>query len=514
MAVITVDQLISGGSNVLIAILAARLLNPTQFGLFGIVFLVYMILVGISRGLVSDLVLVHPTESRERPGDAIGAALVVSTPVAIALAGVGYGLSQWNHTLGVALIVLAACLPLLVLQDVGRYLSFATRRPMRAVVLDSVWLVVMFALVAVLATRHGRTLASVIAAWGGSGAVAGVMVFVWYDVRQVRLSLAWIRSTWALGWRYLLSYFSMQGAALGMTSEIGGIAGTRALAGVQGTLVLVRPYTVFQTAISTAVIGEVAHAAGEPRRIWRQTITTSTLTGAIAAVTLAVMVALPTRLGHTLLGASWHLTQPLLLPAGLQIVVAGLVTGPLAALLGMKAVRKALTLNVCTTVVMLIGAGAGAAANGAKGALWLVDAGVGLMMVVTWVTLAMHLRNPETASAAVQTGGRTLAIEAAAPAFGLAAVLESGIGALGAADGAPEGPLIRTLEAGNGAPEGPARWLPQAPATGTLTEASSGNGAPEGPAKWLPEGLADGALEEPASASRLPSNIVPGSRRA
>jgi O-antigen/teichoic acid export membrane protein len=391
LAVITADQVISGASNVLIAILAARLLSAAQFGLFGIVFLVYTLVVWITRGLVSDTLLVHPLESRERPGEAIGTALVLAALLSIGVAGVGAAIRFWDPAFGDALLVLAGCLPLLVLQDVGRYLAFATERPMRAVLLDTVWLVVMVGAVAALFVTGTHSLVWLVGAWAGSGAAAGLFVCAWTGVREIQLDLGWLRKTWGVAWRFLVSYATMQTSALGMSAEIGAIAGATALGGVQGTLVLVRPYTTFQVAAITHWIGEVARSRGR-RQVWRHALAASSLTAAVAVTNLAVMLVLPNRIGETLLGASWHYAKPLLLPAAVQLVILGLLTGPQTGLLGLRAMNKVMAIGVTTTVVSLIAAGAGAALGGAKGALWLVDAGLGVVMVVWWATLAAHLR--------------------------------------------------------------------------------------------------------------------------
>lgn len=403
LAVMTVDQVISGASNVLIAILAARLLSAADFGLFGIVFLVYVILIGVTRALVSDPLLVHPVESRSRAGEAIGTGILLTLPLAIGLAAAGLGIRMWDPSLGDALIVLAACLPFLVMQDVGRYLGFATQRATRAVILDTVWLLAMFALVGVLLTRHGRTLASFIAAWGGSGAVAGVLLFAWYDFRRVRFGLAWLKQTWGLAWRYLVWYTSMQGSALGMSAEVGAIAGARSLGGVQATVLLVRPFTTFQVAAATAGIGEIARAAGHKMRIWRHALGVGAVTGAAAAVNMVVMLVLPNDIGKALLGASWHPAQPLLLPAGLQIVFIGLATGPTAALLGIRAMNTVMGVNIAGMILVLAGAAIGAVLDGARGALWLVTASRVILMLASWAALTVRMRR--VVPAAGERGG-------------------------------------------------------------------------------------------------------------
>lgn len=390
LAAITVDQVISGASNVLIAILAARLLSAAQFGLFGIVLLVYTILVWVTRGLVSDTLLVHPVETHERPGEAIGTALVLAVLLAAGLAAVAIGIRFWSGMLGDALLVLACCLPLLVLQDVGRYLGFATERPKRAVVLDTLWLVVMIGAVAALFVTDTHSLTWLVAAWAGSGAVAGLFVCAWYRPREIRLDLRWLRNTWGVAWRFLASYAAMQTSALGMSGEVGAIAGARALGGLQGTLVLVRPFTTFQVAATTHWMGEVARSLGR-RRIWRHALAASSMTALVAAANLAVMLVLPNRIGEILLGASWHPAKPLLLPAAAQLVILGLLTGPQTGLLGLRAMNKVVVLGITTTVVSLIAAGVGAEIGGAKGALWLVDAGQAVLMVFWWAAFAAHL---------------------------------------------------------------------------------------------------------------------------
>jgi len=42
LSTITIDQAIAGGSNVLIMVLAARVLGTERFGLFGLVFLLFV----------------------------------------------------------------------------------------------------------------------------------------------------------------------------------------------------------------------------------------------------------------------------------------------------------------------------------------------------------------------------------------------------------------------------------------------------------------------------------------
>jgi O-antigen/teichoic acid export membrane protein len=423
LTTITVDQVVSGASNVLIALLAARLLDAAQFGLFGIVLLVYVILVSVTRALVSDILLMHPLESEQRPGEAIGTACVLSLALAAGLAAIGAALRVWNAGFADALLVLAACLPLLVAQDVGRYLGFATQRPLRAVVLDAVWLVAMLGGVAVLFATGTHKLDWLIAAWAGSGAAAGLLLFARYPLRSVRLDLHWLRETWGVAWRFLVGYLSTQSGALGMSSEIGGIAGARALGGVQGALLLTRPFTTFQVAVVAHGIGEVARSLGRVRRIWRHALVTSGLAGAVALLNAIVMAVLPAGVGRLLLGASWAPAKPLLVAVGAQILCIALATGPQAALVGMRAMGKSMALGMLAAVALFSTAGAGALIDGARGALWLAAAGQAVVLTAAWMAFVAHMRRLEPVVEAVPRAPASAplvgvgALPASSPAF-------------------------------------------------------------------------------------------------
>jgi O-antigen/teichoic acid export membrane protein len=386
LRLITIDQAIAGASNVLAAVLAARLLGVASFGLFGILFLIYTIVIGVSRALVSDPLLVHPVEAEQRPGDVIATSCMLGIGLGAVVLVAGFAAHPWNPSLGNALMALSVCVPLLVLQDLGRYFAFATQRPTRAVALDLAWLLIMFGAVAALFITNTRTLAGFIVAWAGSGAAAGLLLFWQYRGLEIGLGFSWLRHTWTFSWRYLISYTSTQGAALAASSGVGAVAGARALGGVQGAMLLVRPFMTFQVAATAASIGEVTRASAESRRLRRHATRTSALTTGIALGNAVVLVVLPDRLGEIVLGASWHAVKPLLLATGVQIICLGLLTGMRAGLLGMRAIRQVMARDVATTVVVLVATVCGAIVNGAKGALWAVALGQGLMAVIWWMT--------------------------------------------------------------------------------------------------------------------------------
>jgi O-antigen/teichoic acid export membrane protein len=394
LSLITVDQAIAGGSNVLIAVLAARLLDAASFGLFGIVFLLYVMAQGVSRALVCDPLLVHPVEAEERKREVIGTSGLLGLALGFGVILIGLAMLLVDDRLGAALIVLGGFLPLLVLQDLGRYLAFAAQRPTAALTLDVTWLVLLVGAVVPLFVTDTESLAWFIAAWAGSGAVAGLLLFVQHRGLGVRLGLDWLRYTWGFSWRYLISYMATQGGALAGSSAVGAIAGARALGGVQGAILLVRPFMTFQIAVIAASIGHVTRSLGAEGAIRRHVAGTTVITTAAAAANLAVMLVLPDSAGEAVLGDSWEVAEPLLLATGVQIVFLGLMTGARAGLLGMRAIRQVMRIDVMTTALVLIASIVGAVINGALGALWAVAIVQALVALVIWITFLG--RTPQT----------------------------------------------------------------------------------------------------------------------
>lgn len=411
LTIMTIDQVISGASNVLMAVLAAHVLGVASFGLFGIVFLVYTLACGVSRSLVSEPLLVHPIEAEDRPGEVIGAALLISLGLAVIVLLAGFAVLQWNTSLGYALVVLAGCLPLLVLQDLGRYQAFAIQKPGRAIVLDVAWLVLLFGGIAAIFATHERTLVWFIVVWAGSGAAAGLLLAFQYRALELDITLRWLGFTWGFSWRYLVSYSSIQGAALVGSAAVGGIAGARALGAVQGTLLLQRPFTTFVSAAGAAGIGDIRRSrTGDEIR--RHIGRLAALSSGAALLNAIVLMVLPTRLGQLVLGGTWHAAKPLLLPTAVSLICLGVTTGARSGLLGMRRPTPAVVIDVVSTIVGLGATVFGAAVDGARGAVWGV-AVVRILALVPWwfecLTFARRAEPTGISAAAVAEPAGTVA---------------------------------------------------------------------------------------------------------
>jgi O-antigen/teichoic acid export membrane protein len=110
------------------------------------------------------------------------------------------------------------------------------------------------------------------------------------------------------------------------------------------------------------------------------------------------MLILPDGVGEAILGDSWEVAEPLLLATGVQILFLALMTGVRAGLLGMRAIRTVMMIDVVTTALVFAASIIGAEINGALGAIWAITFVQALMAVVMWATFLTHL--PRAAAAA------------------------------------------------------------------------------------------------------------------
>jgi O-antigen/teichoic acid export membrane protein len=384
LTTITVDQVISGASNLGVSVLAAHALGLRAFGLWEITFLVFVLVQSGSRALVCEPVLVHPQEADERPGDVIGTAAVLGLTQGVLIGVAGGAALLWDGGLGRALLVLAVCMPLLVIQDLGRYLAFVRHEPMRALGLDLAWLgLVVLAMAVVLGTDHA-TLGWFALAWAGSGAVAGMLTLFHHRASPWRLDLGWLRETWHLTWRYLVSGVFGAGGALAVVLVVAGMAGAAALGAVRGAQLLTRPFLTVYVAVSSAGVSELSRvppAGAEHERHVRRTTAVATIA---AVATLVVLVVVPDRIGRVAIGDVWDAAEPLLVPAAVQIVFIGLAAGMRAGLLGVRAIGTVMWLDLAVGALLLAAITLGLAVGDVRTAYWCLALAQGVAAAFTW----------------------------------------------------------------------------------------------------------------------------------
>ena len=393
---VTVDQGISSASNLLPLIWVAHALTPADFGRFSLVFLVYVFAqTGVVRSLVSATVVVHPEDADECPRDVLGTAVLLSLVATVLCVVAGAGLWWADSPMGPALVVVGALMPLLGVQDVGRYIGIAESRPGRAIVLDTVWLGLMVAAFAVASASFTPTLTRLVAAWAVTGALSGLWVFVQHGVPGPReLSVGWLRRRWHFSWRSLVASSSTATVALLGSTLMAVVSGPVAVAAVRAALLLERPSTAVQLAVATSAAADIAREQPDNAGMMHHQRRTMLLSIAVAVVNMAVVLAIPDSLGHAMLGRVWDTVQPLLVAIGFHVGVLAAQSGVRAVLIGRRLIGRVMVVDIAGTVLAITGLVVGAVLADATGAMWGAVIGQALTAVIWWVVLLRHLAEP------------------------------------------------------------------------------------------------------------------------
>jgi O-antigen/teichoic acid export membrane protein len=279
---------------------------------------------------------------------------------------------------------------------VGRYIGIAESKPGRAVVLDTIWLVLLVgAFVGVDVAGHA-TLMWLVAAWAGSGAVSGAWVFAQHGIPRAReLSLDWLRHRWHFSWRSLVASSSSAAVALVGSSLMAIVSGPVAVAAVRAALLLERPSTTVQTAVATSAATDIARERSDNAGLLRHQRRTMVASIAVAVINMAILLVIPDSVGKLLLGRVWDIVQPLLLVVGFHVGAIAAQSGVRAALMGRRQIQSVMVVDITGTVLSIVGLVVGAGIADAEGAMWGGVVGQTITAAIWWVVLVRHLAQHE-----------------------------------------------------------------------------------------------------------------------
>ena len=131
---------------------AVLLTNDQETGAAMLALTVAYVVLSVNRSFVGEVLLAHASRQDEAGRarlvrDGAAAALVVGIVAGLVMLGLS---ALWPDSGNLdlsELVWVAPAMPFLLLQDTGRYAAFAARQPERALVLDTVWVVVQALLV-------------------------------------------------------------------------------------------------------------------------------------------------------------------------------------------------------------------------------------------------------------------------------------------------------------------------------------------------------------------------------
>jgi O-antigen/teichoic acid export membrane protein len=178
------DQACFSGANFLLYVLLARWLTPPEYGVFALVFSVYLFLLGLHTGLIQDplSVLGHVAYGGNLRGYGSRVlrvhfllSVILAAPAAAAGAWLVWGSHDpLAHPMGVAFLSLAFSLPFLLLLWLARRMAYLHLAPHHAAIHSAVYAVLLLAgMGAMKATRHVST-ALAFGVMAGASGVAGL----------------------------------------------------------------------------------------------------------------------------------------------------------------------------------------------------------------------------------------------------------------------------------------------------------------------------------------------------
>ena len=398
LGIVTLDQAVSGGSNLLASLVAAHTLSVRSFGVFGLLLIVYGLIQGVSRSAISMPLLVNPVSSGPRLASVVRSTWLFGFCCAALLCAVALLAAPFDSVTAQGLLTLGLCIPLLGLQDLARFIAIGALKPLYALVLDLVWLV-LFVAVAVPYVLRGRgSLVEVLVLWAGSGAVTGLIaVIAWHPLRSLRPSMRWLSDNWQLSWRLTASFGSAQASTLVLAVIVREMLGSATLGAFVGAQLLTRPYTTVETAIVGAGVAEISNSGGS--RLGHDLRRVTVAATGVAAVNAAFMLLLPDSLGTRILGGTWVHAQPYILPFAIQLLALGLSIGPRVGLIGINRIALSMRISIGFAGAFLVAAIVGSLTEGGLGCAWAIVGSWYAVGVIWWISMwrAKAALRPSTA---------------------------------------------------------------------------------------------------------------------
>lgn len=299
----TIDQGFSSASNGIFTFAVAVVSTTAEFG--GIVLMITALIAILvtQRGALGTPLLLKSDQTAERIRRE--GSFAVSAGLAIGCAALAV-MVLFGPALGLPALLLGVAAPIVLCQDVLRYVTIAEGRPHIAAIWDGVWFLGTVLLI-VTAWLNMSTVSWLIGGWASLGLIAAVGIAT--DLR-VRPRITGLRRWATAGWQHRIRYGVDAGLeqttvflVLAMAAALVSATATAAL---RGATVLLSPIAILASALQLVVISESTRDSAPPRTVWFASLR---LLGGIAALAViggVLLCSLPDRVGAYLLGESFE----------------------------------------------------------------------------------------------------------------------------------------------------------------------------------------------------------------
>ena len=411
------DQLVSSGTNLVLTLLIARELTTDGFGAFAVAFTIYSFLIGASRSLIAQPLVVRYTSAGDEAFHhasraAAGAATVLGLASGVVTVGAGLVI---GGALGASLVAIGVLLPGLLLQDMWRAVFVAEGRPAAAFVNDSIWGVVQFAAVGAFLWTGQENAPAMIVGWGGAALVAAIVGgFQFKGHPQARASYAWLKAQKDLLGYYAASFFSVMGANQITMLLIAGIGDAADVGALRAAQTVLGPLNLVGYSLSAFALPEISRRQLGGRAAIKVAVALSGLMILADLVWGGVLIFLPERIGVALLGDSWSTAQAVLPATLLGVVAIGFGLGATMLMIARGFAKEIFWINSLLAPGFLVFGLVGLQLWGAQGAALGLSLAQCVVAPVAWWRVVVLMRR-EQSSVAGGAGGDDLPDPAVEP---------------------------------------------------------------------------------------------------
>lgn len=365
------DQFLSAVSNAGMTFVAANVLGAREFGEYALLFTAVTILIGISRALTSEVYIVLMMDGdgpsrRRRQAQSLGAAVSIGLAVAV----VGGIASVVTGALGFVAFGVASIAVLA--QDAQRFALVASKRVKAAFVNDSVWALVLFALLIPMVRGGSASIAMLAFAWGiGAAAAVAVGIRQLGVVPAVPETREWFRATRGFSSYYVAEFLAVAGSGYSIVYVVSIIVGVSGAGAYRGAQAIFGPVTTLVGGLRMVALPALVRM----RREGRGKVVAASVAFALVLLILSVIVTmaiwgLKDWVAPLLLGATAAAAIPLIIPMGLGRAFVSASSGYSMGIRALGGTKSSLATRIVIAVMTLVGAAVGAALGGAAGAAW------------------------------------------------------------------------------------------------------------------------------------------------
>ena len=386
------DQVVSSLSNGLIVYAVAVVTASQKFGQIALLLTLMAAAIGVLRGSLGTPLLLtagsEPAEIRREGSFALTSALLVSPVV---------GLVMWvvaDPGIQLPALMIIAATPIVLVQDVLRYIAIAEGRPQVAAIWDGVWFTGSAALLG--ATWLHVSVATTTYLLGGWAALAfvallGMLMAVRISPR-IRQYPAWISDGWQHRARYGIDSGLEQTTVFAVLLFAAVVLNPGVSAALRGATALLAPVAIAVGALPLAVIPESRRRNMTPPQVWTSLARITLVTSSGSLLLGVALFFLPAAIGHLLLGRTFEATQTIIPIIAFEFALAAWSVAVTIFLRTFNRSADALQLKLCYVLVMLLTVpSAGLLFRSAEG----VAAGIATAMTF-YVALAMVRIKPWT----------------------------------------------------------------------------------------------------------------------